>query len=339
MKTIKTTHKLCLSCMEVHDVKEVKVADEVMFKNECVKFNAIYEYCALTEEYTQTEEMIRINDLAMKDAYRKKKNLLTSSAIIAIREKYGVSQKDFSEILGWGRATITRYENHQVQDVAHDDILRKVDSDPNWFLTLLNRAKDKLNEKVFVKYSKQAKKLYSLKKNSYLIDSINAIYAELQEDDLLTGSSKLNLKKVEEEINYLAQNVQSLYKVKLMKMLWYSDVLNYRRKGFSITGLAYRALPMGAVPEGYDQIVLLDKVCYDEILYEDNTAYKFKPFKEFKPVELTDEDIITINDVIKEFGDMNTGEIVRTMHEEDAYKYTDSNCLISYKFAETLSIE
>lgn len=118
IKIIKTTHKLCLSCMEVHDVKQVKVAEEVMFKNECVKFNAIYEYCSLTEEYTQTEEMMRINDLAMKDAYRKKKNLLTSSEIITIREKYGVSQKDFSEILGWGKATITRYENHQVQDVV-----------------------------------------------------------------------------------------------------------------------------------------------------------------------------------------------------------------------------
>jgi hypothetical protein len=53
-----------------------------------------------------------------------------------------------------------------------------------------------------------------------------------------------------------------------MKMLWYSDVLNHKRKGFSITGLAYRALPMGAVPEGYEQIVLLEGVCYDEILYK-----------------------------------------------------------------------
>ena len=131
--------------MEVHDVKEVEVIGEDIFKNERVKFNAIYEYCSDTEEYTQTEEMIKINDLAFKDAYRKKMNLLISTEIIGIREKYGISQKNFSEILGWGKATITRYENHQVQDVAHDDILRKIDSDPNWFLSLLNRAKDKLS--------------------------------------------------------------------------------------------------------------------------------------------------------------------------------------------------
>jgi len=215
MKIIKTTQKLCLSCMEVHDVKEVEVIEENIFKNERVKFNAIYEYCSDTEEYTQTEEMIKINDLAFKDAYRKKMNLLTSIEIIGIREKYGISQKDFSEILGWGKATITRYENYQVQDVAHDDILRKIDSDPNWFLSLLNRAKDKLTEKAFTKYLEQAKEIFNCNKNAYLIDSINAVYAELQDDNMLTGGSRLNLKKVIEEINYLSQNVQSIHKVKL----------------------------------------------------------------------------------------------------------------------------
>jgi hypothetical protein len=73
--------------MEVHDIKEVEVIEESIFKNERVKFNAIYEYCSDTEEYTQTEEMIKVNDLSFKDAYREKMNLLTSSRIIAIREK------------------------------------------------------------------------------------------------------------------------------------------------------------------------------------------------------------------------------------------------------------
>jgi DNA-binding transcriptional regulator YiaG len=66
---------------------------------------------------------------------------LTSNEIISLREKYGVSQKDLSEILDWGKATITSYENHQVQDRAHDDILRKIDPDPEWFIEMLKRAK------------------------------------------------------------------------------------------------------------------------------------------------------------------------------------------------------
>ncbi len=60
--------------------------------------------------------------------------LLTSDEIIKIREKYGISQKEFSEVLGWGgRATITRYENHQVQDRVHDDVLKKLAMTQNGF--------------------------------------------------------------------------------------------------------------------------------------------------------------------------------------------------------------
>lgn len=77
----------------------------------------------------------------MKNTYRKKEGFLTSSDIRNIREKYGISQSDLCMLLGWGGKTITRYESHQVQDKAHDTILKKIDQDPEWFLSLLNDAK------------------------------------------------------------------------------------------------------------------------------------------------------------------------------------------------------
>ena len=136
MERIKSEKKLCVLCMEEHEVDIVEVVDEEFFKGEEVTFPATYEYCSCADEYLETEEMMKTNSLAMKDAYREKVGLLTSREIIAIREKYGISQKDFSEVLDWGKATITRYENHQVQDRAHDDVLRKIDSDPKWFLEM-----------------------------------------------------------------------------------------------------------------------------------------------------------------------------------------------------------
>ena len=338
MKVITTMNKLCLSCMEVHNVKEVEVEEEVIFKEQKVKYMATYEYCDKTEEFTETEEMIDGNDIKLKNAYRKIVGLLTSDEIVNIRDKYGVSQKDFSEILSWGRATITRYENHQVQDVAHDDFLKKIDSDPEWFLELLDRAKDRISEKAYNKYQERAKDIYNSIKNEYLVGYIRAVYAKIH-DNLLVGCNALNINKIVDEVNYLAQKVQSLHKVKLMKMLWYSDTLSYKRRGFSITGLAYRALPMGAVPEGYEQIVLLEGVTYDNKLYGENIAYKFKPTKDYKIKFLSNDDMSIIDDVIEKFGGMKTEEIVDVMHEEVAYKETGANDLISYQFAEVLSIE
>ncbi len=80
--------------------------------------------------------------------------------------------------------------------------------------------------------------------NTYLIDSIYARYANLREH-IITGGVRLNLDKVIEATNYYAVRIKELHKVKLMKLLWYADSLAYKRNGLAITGLVYRAFPLG----------------------------------------------------------------------------------------------
>jgi putative zinc finger/helix-turn-helix YgiT family protein len=336
MKTVSSSVKLCLSCMEKHRVDVVQIEEHGLFKNEDVGFIAAYEYCSTTNELLETEDMMRANSLAIKDAYRGKVGLLKSEDIIGIRKKYGISQKDFADILDWGKATITRYENHQVQDRAHDDILRKINSDPKWLLEMLKRAKGRLSQKTYAKYHHNIAKEYRQQGDHYLRDAIYASYANY-EDDTMTGCMELNLDKVIEAINYLAKKVNNLHKVKLMKMLWYSDTYNHKRYGHSITGLAYRVLKMGAVPEGYEQIVLLEGISYEVAIYDD-IAYKFKPVPGFKIKNLSDSDIESIDKIISMLGDLSTSEIVGLMHKEKAYKKTPSNQIIPYTFSKDLKI-
>ncbi len=339
MEKIKSEIKLCLVCMEEHEVQTIIVEDSELFKGENVTFNATYEYCNRADEYLETEEMIKLNSLAMKDAYRHKIGLLTASEIITIRDKYGVSQKDFSEILDWGRATVTRYENHQVQDRAHDDILRKIDLDPKWFLQMINRAEGRISEKAYKKYLICANNEFRKMKNRYLMDSIQSLYANFVEETI-TGGIALNLNKVIEIINYYAANVSSLHKVKVMKMLWYGDSLSYKRRGKSITGLVYCALPMGAVPEGYEQILDLEGVSFETVLYDnDRMGYKFHPAEGFEIKELTIDDVAILDVVIEAVGHLNSQEIINKMHDEDAYKYTDRSCIIPFTYAKNLTID
>lgn len=172
MKVLKSEKKLCISCMQEHPVDIIEVAENETFNGISVNFIAVYEYCSNTDEYLETEEMMKSNGLAVKDAYRQATGLLTSAEIRRIREKYRISQKEFSEILNWGKATITRYENHQIQDRAHDDILRKIDSDPQWFIEMLNRAKDRISEKSYNKYYKAAYEQYVKTNRSYICSKI-----------------------------------------------------------------------------------------------------------------------------------------------------------------------
>lgn len=70
VKTIKNEKKLCIICMEEHEVQTVILEDIEDFKGEEVSFDAIYEYCAHADEYLETEDMIKLNSLSLKEAYK-----------------------------------------------------------------------------------------------------------------------------------------------------------------------------------------------------------------------------------------------------------------------------
>ena len=341
MEIINRVKKLCVCCMEEHEVSTVRLLDHSTFKGRKVSYIATYEYCDNADEYWESDESISENNIALKDAYRTASGLLTSKEICEIRRKYGISQTDLSILLGWGGKTITRYESHQVQDVAHDTILRKLSSDPEWFLSLLKHNRDKLSDVAFKKYYMTAVQLFEDSQDTYLRKSIIAQYAKFDGDSNICGGTALNIDKLIDVIAYFCNShkVTSLFKVKLMKLLWYCDALSFKRRGCSMTGLAYTALPMGAVPIAHKSIVDLKGIEFDEIDFDEGTGIRFKAVPHIKYTNLTEEDIAILDDVIGLFGSFSKNQIVSKMHSERAYKETAPYDIIQYQYALELSID
>ncbi len=340
MEIIRKECKLCLCCMEEHEVLYVRLKEKNVFKGQEIEYDVIYEYCNKTDEYVSSDVMISTNDIALKNAYRKKVGLLTSEEIENIRQKYGISQSDLAILLGWGEKTITRYESHQIQDNAHDTILRKLDEDPEWYISLLKKSETRFSSSTYSKYLDAAKQLYEIKQDEYLRKTIQAQYVKYENSSECCGNTRLNLDKVVEAIRYFANsmNIKALYKVKLMKMLWYADALSYKRHGHSMTGMVYKALPMGAVPLQYDLIIDLKGVLYEEVEFVEGSGYHFisTPDKDYP--HLSEEDINVLDKIIEAFGDASKENIVESMHREAAYTETASNDIIQYKYACQLSL-
>ncbi len=340
MKIIKSKKRLCTCCMEEHEVKTVLVMDHATFKNTGVDYEASYLFCDLAEELFMDEQQMQDNDLRMKDSYREKEGLLTSAQISGIRAKYGISQSDLCVLLGWGGKTITRYESHQVQDKAHDTILKKIDQDPEWFLSLLNEAKNSLSVESFQKYLEAATSLYEEDQDAYLRKAIEASYARFQGNQMFHGNTVLSLDKVVDVIKYYASSIKvtSLYKVKLMKLMWYADALAYKRRGYAITGLVYQALPMGAVPVGHNSIIDLKDVPCEEVDMGETNAYHFSLSGEQSFPALTKDDKAILDIVIEKLGKMSKNDIINFMHKEQAYVETAPRDVIQFKYAESLQI-
>lgn len=332
---------LCPCCMEEHEQQTCKVEESNIINGVKVNYDAFYEYCQKADEYYATEQQIRQNDISAKDAYRKTVGLLTSQEIASILSQYQITQADFSEVLGWGQKTVTRYMSFQIQTSAHDKMLRKIKDDPKWFLDLLHKAKDSLKEESYKKYERVASDMFASRRQEYTEAAIEAAQAIAWSTGMEHGKAKLDFNKLADMINYFASSVRvtSLYTVKLMKLLWYSDFLNFKRNGQSISGLAYQCKQMGALPYGYKFFNDLEDVHCEEVEFEQGTGYLFKCSSGYVPRFLSTEEVNTLDTVIRLFGNKTKDDIIDNMHSEDAYKQTDLFDTISYAFASSLSVE
>ena len=199
MKIISRIRQRCYMCSVTHDVLIVEETQKTNYKGVEIVYSGVYEYCEHADEMFESEEMINVNRLKLIDVYRAKVGLLNSSQIVALREKYKLSQKDFSEMLEWGLATITRYENHQVQDRVHDDVMRKLDIDPVWFIELLERSKERLKPKVYLRSLEAAKRVHDEMRMHYIKNGL-VNYEDGQMNDLSISESDDSIEELVEAI-------------------------------------------------------------------------------------------------------------------------------------------
>ena len=332
--------EICPCCMEKHEVEIINTIDKTLFKGVSVEYEAQYHYCKLADELFADEKQIAANDIAMKNAYREKTGLLKSTQISDIRNKYDISQTDLCILLGWGLKTITRYESHQVQDAAHDTILRKLDNDPEWFLELLNVSKGSISDSTYSKCKAAGTVLFERNHDNYLKSAILSQYARYVDDTDSNGNKELSLDVVVDMIRYYAnsEKVTGLYLVKLLKMLWYADALSYKRYGHAISGLVYKSLPMGAVPVAYESIIDLSSINIETVDFGNGYGQKFVKTKEKNYPNLSRKDKEILDVISNKFGKYSKDQIIESMHKEDSYTKTPKQSIILYKYASTLSI-
>lgn len=67
---------VCPCCMEEHEVKIITILEQNVFQGVPVEYVAEYHYCERANETYADERQISVNDMAMKNAYRRKKKLV-----------------------------------------------------------------------------------------------------------------------------------------------------------------------------------------------------------------------------------------------------------------------
>jgi len=289
------------------------------------------------------EELENKNLENIYNQYRKKHSLLTPNRIKETREKYGVSQRAFSRILGWGEVTIHRYETGALQDRSHNDALVLLESPDNMKI-LLENNKNKINSKDYINIKENLKKLMKGNIDKTLEENITKKYFNEALDEYC-GYTQFNYEKLVTMILFFTSEINRLFKTKLMKLLFYSDFVNFRNNTLSITGLKYIKNYYGPTPIKHELLLgeLFEKYITYQVEYVKTSKDNVEEYEFIKSLEkptmviFSQGEINSMNEVLNTFKHLTSEEITQCSHKEEAWTKSKNKEIISYEYAKKLT--
>lgn len=273
--------------------------------------------------------------LAAYAKYRAKAGYVTPEQIKQWRAKNGLTQAEVGELLGFGEATLGRYEKGSLQTAANNAALARIMT-PVGLIEAINERPDVLPaSKRHRILSENALETADAAARTLLMNALG-----LEVDQEYRGNREVAFDRLVSFVRKLADAGKN--KTVLNKLMFYSDFLAYREHGRSISGLCYARLPYGPVPNEYNslygvlsavKVIVIEPKAFgtftSDVIKCGNRAVHTYSFGE-------DEAIIRY--VCSKFGTYSSTRITEYSHREKAWTDSPPCGLISYRFAEYLRV-
>lgn len=326
---------VCPNCEKESKVEIIRTKENIEVRGESVEVQTEYSKCAeCGEEFENTRGYDGLE--AAYREYRTRHGMLQPEQLRDWRKSLGLTQKELSSLLGWGGATLSRYENGALQDEAHDKILRLA-MEPRNLLKLVREVGDAVSNE------KRARLVADLEAAEAEACSFERIFEErfgAYEPDEYSGYRKLDTAKLLNAILFLCRG--GTLKTKLNKLLFYADFKHFKDYTLSLTGAHYAHLQYGPVPQNYEfyfaELVNEQKLEIEELLIGQYFGENCVSRKEPDMGIFSDSEIKVLAEVKEYFKDFNSSRIRDFSHRERGYTETLPGQRISYQYAKDLQI-
>jgi putative zinc finger/helix-turn-helix YgiT family protein len=302
-------------------------------------FEVLYHYyvCVDSNEQFTTTEIDTLNLNQVYNKYREKYGIPFTDEIKNIREKYGLSAAKMSEVLGLGVNVYRNYEAGEMPSVATGRLIRLAE-DANEFGKLLEMSRNSLEQHEYDKVKKK-------------VDNARSGWGKMEEvwkgwlfgndyPNIQNGYRVPTLEKIGNMVCFFAQRNKP-YTTALNKLMFYADFGHFKKYGQSISGLCYKAIQKGPVPENYGGI-------YNHVVNKGFAKVEEMDFGEFVGERFvtdgtvifdaidglfTDTELTVMENVSERFKGLSTKKIIEISHEEPAWQdNVDSYHRISFEY-------
>lgn len=299
-------------------VKEISTTEEKIFRKEKFRVHVRYYICEDTgEQFTTTEQdTLQFNDLYAQ--YRIKHGIPFPDEIREIRKRYGLNYSQISRILGFGANQYAKYESGEVPSESNGKMIAAI-KDKNVLLGMLKNCKDSFHRSEYermltaINMSDEREEYYAPLHRIIFVDNSRSIF---------NGYGSKSITKLFDMVRYIVKKHGEVFPTKLNKLMFYADFCHYRKTGQSISGLQYRALNFGPVPDHYatiyDNVPGLDKKLIET---HDMVSTLFACQHEYNFEHLSEEEKQSIDYVIEKLLPLTVSEVIEASHREHGWKH------------------
>jgi len=301
----------------------IKVKNTLSFRKE--EFEVVYHHykCEDSGEYFTTTQLDELNLIQIYNQYRVKYKLPFPDEIKLIREKYGLSASKMSEVLGFG---VNGYRNYEAGEVPSQSNARLIQlaKDAKEFRKLINlstafegNALEKILQKIESIVQEEKLNLFKTHLENYFLGTCSP--------NTYTGYKLSNLGKFTEMVVFFTEKMQP-WKTMINKLLFYADFGMYSKVGLSISGVQYRAIQMGPVPDNFQSI--FEYLAKNDIIDVYFTTFpngsigeqfKSNSKRSFNPEIFTEQELEELEEIAERFKKCSTKKIIDISHLEKAW--------------------
>ena len=306
----------CPFCEKSNAVLSVEKKKRTFRKEEFGLFEYYYKCNNCNEEFTTTE-IDTVNTNQVYNKYREKYSIPFPEQLTAVRQHYNLSSAKMSQLLGFGPNQYRLYESGELPAGGNATVLGLI-INPTSFRDIVVRNKTVLAEKKFNEIKGAIKNKMNDNIDKWLE---NSLFPKHIIPDRFRGFTSPGFQKFAHIVLFFVQNAP--FKVRLNKLLFYADFVNYKYTGFSISGCRYAAIDMGSVPDQFAHIFGLlesEKYLTTELVKIKNKEHeKFVPLKGFDKDLFSKSELSNLKMVLGKFKDVPTQKLMKISHDEKAW--------------------
>ena len=300
------------------EIKRVYEKRTWNFRGEQYEYEHIAWLCEDSGEQFTNDESDTAGFVQVTNQYRAKYGIPYTDEIIAVRQRYGISAAKMSLILGIGVNQYRLYEQGEVPSVSNGRMIRSI-MNPKVMLEMVESSKNELSESEYEKI---------ISKVQAIIASSEAYKMEQYETKRIfntsrgadNGYAQLSLNRLKNIMLYILNRCDDVWCTKMNKLLFYTDFMSYRERGMAMSGLSYRAIDFGPVPERWDRVYSeFPEVRQELRQVGDFVGSILKTSEKADNSLFIDDELKVLDAICTHFSKMTSREISRISHDEEAW--------------------